>query len=140
MSFDESSPGRKDLLLDRAQEMVERALEIAPGESEIHVLQAFLYPSRIMVDPVGRGMIYMEKTFRSLEHAKSLDPDNPRIYFLEAINQLNIPPSMGGGPEAARPVFEKADSLFRVFRQEDPLWPSWGEEANRSELQKIQPN
>ena len=147
MSFDETDGAKRDLLLDRAQEMLDRAqemldrtLENAPGESEIHALQAFMYPSRIMVDPMQRGMVYMEKTFQSLEHAKSLNPDNPRIYFLEAINRLNMPPSMGGGVEVARPLFEKAAELFRAFQHEDPLWPRWGEEVNRSELEKIKIN
>jgi hypothetical protein len=140
MSFDETDGAKKDLLLDRAQEMVDRAMEIAPGESEIHTLQAFMYPSRIMVDPMQRGGVYMEKTFRTLEQAKSLNPDNPRIYFLEAINKLNMPPSMGGGPEVARPLFEKAAGLFRAFHHEDPLWPRWGEEANRAELEKLTEN
>ncbi len=140
MSFDETDGAKRDLLLDRAQEMVERALEIAPDESEIHALQAFMYPPRILVDPMQRGMVYMEKAFQSLEHAKALNPDNPRIYFLEAINRLNMPPSMGGGPDVAIPLFEKAADLFRTFHHEDPLWPRWGEEVNRAELGKIQIN
>jgi len=138
MSFDETDGAKRDLLLDQAQEMLDRALEIAPGESEIHALQAFMYPSRIMVDPMQRGMISMEKAFQVLEHAKTLNPDNPRIYFLEAINKLNMPPSMGGGPGEARPLFVKAADLFRGFLREDPLWPRWGgEEANRAALEKI---
>lgn len=138
MSFDETDGAKKDLILDRAQQMLDRAFELSPDESELHTLQAFLYPSRIMVDPMGRGMLYMEKMFQTLATAKALNPDNPRIYFLEGVNKLNLPPAMGGGPEVAKPILEEADTKFKAFQNEDPLWPKWGEEANLAELKKVQ--
>ena len=138
MSFDEPDGDQRDLLLDRAQQLLDQALELAPEESELYVLQAFLYPSRIMVDPMGRGMLYMEKMFVSLETAKALNPDNPRIYFLEGINKLNLPPSMGGGAEVAKPILEVASAKFAAFHNDDPLWPDWGEDENQAELDKLQ--
>jgi len=138
MSFEESDGSKKDLLLDRAQELLDLALELESKESEIHVLQAFLYPSRILVDPMGRGMEYMGLIFTSLETAKALNPENPRIYFLEGINKANLPPSMGGGPEEAKPILEMAVAKFDAFQNSDPLWPQWGEEAARAELDKLQ--
>lgn len=138
LSFDEPDGTIKDQILDRAQQNLDQAFALNPDESELHALQAFLYPSRILVDPMGRGMVYIEKISQSLETAKSLDPDNPRPYFLDAINKLNFPPSMGGGPQAARPIFEEADLKFRAFQREDPLWPHWGMEANTAELKKLQ--
>jgi len=138
MSFEESDGARRDLVLDRAQELLDRALELEAEESELHVLQAFLYPSRIMVDPMGRGMLYVEKMFASLETARSLNPENPRIYFLEGVNKLNLPPSMGGGADVARPILEEALVKFESFSSPDPLWPSWGEDATRTELEKLQ--
>lgn len=138
MSFDESDGEQKDLILDRAQDLLDRAMELEAEESELHVLQALLYPSRIMVDPMGRGMLYIEKVFASLEKAKSLNPENPRIYFLEGVNKLNLPASMGGGLDVARPILEEALIKFRNFSNPDPLWPSWGEDATGAELDKLQ--
>jgi hypothetical protein len=138
MSFDENDGRKKDQILDRAQELLDKAMALEPNESELHVLQAFLYPSRIMVDPMGRGMLYIQKAFASLETAKKLNPDNPRIYFLEGINKLNLPPSMGGGVDAGKPILEEALQKFEAFTNEDPLWPGWGEEPTREELEKLQ--
>ena len=138
LSFNEADKIKKDQVLERAQEILDQALVLNPDESELHALQAFLYPSWVTVDPMGRGMEYMEKMGKALEKAKALNPDNPRTLFLEAINILNFPPSMGGGPDAARPIFEEADAKFRAFRNDDPLWPHWGEDANRAELEKLQ--
>jgi hypothetical protein len=137
LSFEEKDGTEKDLILDRAQEMLDQAMELEPGESELHALQAFLYPSRILVDPMNRGMIYMEKIYASLEKAKSLNPENPRPWFLEGVNKLNLPPAMGGGPEVARSILEEADAKFRAFSHEDPLWPDWGADANQAELEKL---
>lgn len=137
LSFEESDGGQKDLLLDRAQQLLDQAMELEPDESEIHVLQAFLYPSRILVDPMGRGMMYMEKMFSSLEKARALNENNPRIYFLEGVNKLNLPPSMGGGPEVAKPILLEAQEKFSEFENKDPLWPEWGEEATLAELEKL---
>lgn len=136
-SLSEADGEQKDRVLDRAQEMLDIALELEPGESELHVLQAFLYPGRIMVDPVKRGATYMELTFRSLETAKDLNPDNPRIYYLEGTYKMNIPPSMGGGAEAAKPILEEALLKFQTFHNTAAFWPSWGEEATRAELEKL---
>lgn len=138
MSFDEADGEQRDLILDRAQALLDMALELEPNESELQVLQAFLYPSRIMVDPMGRGMTYIEKMFTTLETAKSLNPDNPRIYFLEGVNKLNLPPSFGGGADVAKPILEEALVKFEAFTNEDPLWPGWGEDATRTELEKLQ--
>jgi len=137
VSYDVSDLKERDEILDIAQGLVDSALYRAPDESEIHVLQAFLYPSRIMVDPESRGMIYMEKMFESIEKAKALNPDNPRSYFLEAVDRLHMPPSFGGGPEVARPIFEMAARKYEAFDNDDPLWPTWGEKENTIELDKL---
>jgi hypothetical protein len=75
--------------------------------------------------------------FKSLETAKELNPDNPRIYFLEGVNLLNLPPSFGGGAEVARPVLELAIEKYETFQTDDPIWPDWGEEETRIELEKL---
>jgi hypothetical protein len=137
LSYDLKDNKERDEILDIAQGLLDSAMYRAPDESEIHVLQAFLYPSRILVDPAGRGMTYVEKMFQSLARAKALNPDNPRIYFLEAVNRLNMPPSFGGGPEVARPIFEVAAEKFKAFQTDDPLWPSWGEKENQIEIEKL---
>ena len=57
MSFDETDGDEKDLILDRAQLLLDHAFELEPNESELFTLQAFLYPSRIMVDPMACSIL-----------------------------------------------------------------------------------
>lgn len=137
ITFLEQDVSKKDPVLDKAQQLLDIAFQLAPDESELFVLQAFLYPSRIMVDPIGRGMEYMDKIYGSLEKAEELNAENPRIYFLRAINKLNLPESMGGGAEISRPIFEIAEEKFNSFVPATEISPDWGEEANDLELQKL---
>jgi hypothetical protein len=137
ISFMEQDMPKRDRVLDKAQSLLDSALAISPDESELYVLQALLYPSRILVDPMGRGMSYMNKIYEALARAKALNADNPRIYYLEAVNTLNIPEAMGGGADKARPVFELAETKFNAFTPVSPIHPDWGREPNEAELKKL---
>jgi tetratricopeptide (TPR) repeat protein len=137
ISYETQDVTQKEALLDKAQKFVDSALKLAPKESELYTLQAFLYPSRIMVDPMGRGAEYMGKIYQALDEATRLNPDNPRIYFLKAISTLNMPVEFGGGPEVAKPIFLTAKEKFDKFQPATSLSPNWGKETNEAELNKL---
>ncbi len=137
MSYIDQDMEKKDPYLDKAQQFLDKAFKIAPEESELFALQAFLYPSRITVDPMARGMEYMGKMNAALDKAIELNPDNPRSYYLRAITLLNMPESFGGGAEVARPLFEKAKEKFDKFEPASPIHPDWGKEINEMEMQKL---
>ena len=86
---------------------------------------------------MNRGMLYMDKCFQSLESARNINPENPRIYFLLGTLTANIPESMGGGIEKARENFLMAQNKFGTFLPTDELMPVWGSEANEAELAKL---
>ena len=134
---EQNDPEKLDMILDKARELMDSAFSLAPEESETYVLQAMLYSMRILVDPFARGMEYMGKISESMNRAKELDPENPRIYFMEAITVLNLPPEMGGGAEKAKPIFEMAEAKFNSFSPESPISPDWGETENEAELLKL---
>jgi tetratricopeptide (TPR) repeat protein len=136
-SFETENANQKDQYLDKAQQFLNKAFKIAPEESELFALQAFLYPGKIMIDPMGRGPEYIGKIYQALDDAARLNPDNPRVYFLRAITTLNMPAEFGGGPAVAKPIFEKAKEKFEQFQPESPLSPGWGKEINEAELSKL---
>lgn len=136
-SFEIESASQKDQYLDKAQQFLNKAFEITPQESELFALQAFLYPGKIMVDPMTRGPEYMGKIYEALDKATQLNPDNPRPYFLRAITTLNMPPEFGGGPAMAKPIFETAKEKFENFEPASPIHPNWGKEINEAELSKL---
>jgi len=137
ISFEDQDTEQGDATLDRAQVMLDGALALAPSESELHVLQAWLLLSRITIDPSSRGQLYFEDVNYAMGKAKELNPDNPRTYLLQAMLTLNLPEFMGGGPLAAKPIFLEADKKFKAFQNDDPLWPNWGEDMNVRELENL---
>jgi tetratricopeptide (TPR) repeat protein len=126
--LEESS--QRDAALDKAQPLIDRASKKNPKESEIMVLQAFLYQSRIQVNPPLRGMTYSSKAEASLKKATAADDKNPRAWSLLGYNMFYTPALFGGGPDKALPLFEKAREKYRTFRPLMPFYPQWGEPEN----------
>jgi hypothetical protein len=122
---------QRDDMLDKAQPLIDKAGKKSPEEPEIFVLQAFLYQSRIQVNPKLRGMTYSSKAETSLKKAAAADDKNPRAWSLLGYNLFFTPSLFGGGPEKALPLFEKAREKFRTFKPLMPFYPRWGEPENQ---------
>jgi tetratricopeptide (TPR) repeat protein len=138
ISFQETENAKKDSYLDQAQKYLDQALAIDPNESELYLLQGFLYPSRITIDPMNRGMIYMDKMNQALDHALELNPDNPRVYYLRGTMTFHMPEAYGGGAAKALPLYQTAEEKFKIFKPKLEISPNWGKEICDSELKNIQ--
>lgn len=138
ISFKETDNARKDQYLDQAQKYLDQAMSIDANESELFMLQGFLYPSRINIDPINRGMALVGKMNAALDKALELNPDNPRVYYLRATMTANMPEAYGGGAAKALPLYQKAAEKFEMFKPKSEIHPNWGKELNATELQKIQ--
>jgi tetratricopeptide (TPR) repeat protein len=137
MGFTEPDLQKKDSYFDKAQGLLDRAFKIAPEESELYTLQAFIYPGKISIDPMGLGPVLIGKMNEALDKAIRLNPDNPRSYYLRAVTLVNMPEAFGGGKAVAKPIFEIAQKKFENFMPISPLWPNWGKEMNEEELSKL---
>jgi hypothetical protein len=136
-SFEESDADDSDVMLDRAKKLLDNAMELVPEESEVHVLESFYYIGLMSVDPMTRGQLYYEDVLAAIQKAKSLNPENPRAYFIDGMMTANLPEFIGGGPEVAKPIFLEAAAKFKTFHNEDPFWPIWGEDLNQAELDRV---
>ena len=135
-SFEESDYSKSDALLDRAKLSLDKVMKIAPDESEAQVLEALYYIGLMSVDPQVRGQLYYEDVVAAIQKSLSLNPENPRAYFLDGMMTSNMPEFMGGGPAAAKPILLEAAEKFKTFENEDPFWPTWGEDLNQNELDR----
>jgi len=134
ISFQEPDNAKKDTYLDQAQKYLDQAKAIDPNESELYMLQGFLYPSRINVDPMNRGMLYIGDMNKSLDKALELNPDNPRVFYLRATIMHHTPEAYGGGAAKALPLYETAVEKFGIFKPKSAICPNWGKELNDAEL------
>ena len=122
--------------LDVAQAGLDRAKTLAPGESDVAVLQAYILIGRVLENPMTKGAELSPRVFAELEKATAMDPANPRAPFLEGTYVLNMPEFYGGGAANAKPLFEKAAALFEKEKDRG-LLPHWGRRINAQYLEKV---
>ncbi len=135
MNYLEQDDDKKDAILDKAQKTLDKALKLNEKEDELLVLQGMLYQARISVSPMARGYKYSSLSNNSLGNAKNIDEENPRIYYLEGMNALNMPKMFGGGKEKALPYFKKGKEKYDKFTPENKLMPNWGKTSNEKKFE-----
>jgi hypothetical protein len=111
--------------------------ETLDKNSEIYVLRNMAATQQMMVDPQTRWQTYGMQASKYLQTATQMNPDNPRIYYLQGESLFNTPPAFGGGKDKAKPMFEKAVALFKTDKPK-PLWPNWGFDRTEEQLAKCQ--
>lgn len=131
----EKDATKRDAYLDEAEKEKEDAVSLLKKESdETYVLAAMIANARMAVDPMNRWQKYGQLFSSNLESAKDLNPDNPRMYYLQGTSKLFTPKAYGGGKKTAQPYFEKAETLF-VKEAASPAGsditkPHWGKNHN----------
>lgn len=138
ISFQDTDNAKRDQYLDQAQKYLDQAMAIEPNESELYMLQGFLYPSRINIDPMNRGMTYIAVMNRALDKALELNPNNPRVYYLRATMTHHTPEAYGGGASKALPLYEIAVEKFKIFKPKTAISPYWGKEICEAEFKNAQ--
>jgi tetratricopeptide (TPR) repeat protein len=130
ISFAEKDIPAKEKNIEIANDLLDKALLIKEKESEIYILKALACYSYISIDPMTRGAEYIVKANGYLEKAKSINPENPRVYHMIGQSLMNTPDFYGGGKEKAKPVLVQAQDKFNTFKPENDLMPNWGKNSN----------
>ena len=92
--------------------------------------------ARLAAQPAIRYMTFGKFFNENIEKAKSLQPNNPRIYFLKGNSVYYTPKMFGGGAKNALPQFEKAETLYKNESKDDIYKPYWGEKQNEQMLKR----
>ena len=133
ISFQEPDKDNKDLMLDEADAFFKKIESMDSTNDEVAVLGALLAQARLSVAPASRHGKYGAIANQFFATAKKLNPENPRIYYLQGNALFYTPKLFGGGAEKALPVYQKAQALFadntdNMFR--DIHKPYWGRDLN----------
>lgn len=129
----------KDKALDQAEAALAQARRLKGDESELLALQAYVYQARLSIEPRLRAQEYSAKAQEAAAQAQALNPANPRPYLIEANNVYYTPAAFGGGPAAAKPLYEAAGARFAAFRPASPLAPGWGQSQVQARLNAYAP-
>jgi hypothetical protein len=99
--------------------------EAIDKNAETYAVENMAATQQMLVDPQTRWATNGKDAATSLQKGMAIDPNNPRLYYLQAMSLLGTPSQFGGGKDKAKPVFEKSISLFKSARPK-PLYPAWG--------------
>jgi len=139
LSYIEKDEKKRDAYLDEADKLYDKASLLIKSENdEIYVLGALIANARLAVSPMNRYQKYGAIFNQDLEKAKAVQPNNPRIYYLQGTSFYYTPKAFGGGAKNAIALFEKADALFQNEKSNDITKPSWGKKQNSDLLKKCQ--
>lgn len=136
ISYVEKDAKRKDLFLDMGDKYYEKAKQLQPNNDETFVLGALLANARLVVDGGNRWKKYGEIFDSNINAAKSISPNNPRIYHLKGVAVFFTPKMFGGGAKNAIEYLEKAKTLFINQDYNSILKPYWGNNRNESFISK----
>ena len=128
----------KDKTLDQAEAALAQARKLGGDESEILVLQAYIYQARLGISPMLRSMKYSGLVNEAVGKALALNPANPRAYLTKANNVYYTPAMFGGGAEKAKPIYEEARARYAAFRPASGLAPNWGEYQLKGRLKNYE--
>lgn len=135
MANAEQSAANKDAFLDQATNVLNKAKEIAPAESEVIALEGFIHMMRVTVDPATRGPQFAPIAMKTFGKAIELNPDNPRALALMAQMQFGTAQFLGSPVTEACATVELALQKFKGFTTDSPVAPQWGK-AMAEELKK----
>lgn len=125
-----------DGIVDQADKLLDEATTLSPKNDEILCLQSLCKSARIGVNPMTRGMKYGPQAGELLSKAKEINPNNPRIYYLEGQSKYFTPAAFGGGKDKAKVLFEKAVATYATFKPANELMPTWGEDQAKEWLEE----
>jgi len=127
-SFTATDPTQKDALLDQAYASMDALLEAQGENAEVHVLHAMYYTARLVVDPAGRGQKYSMLSGQAVGKAKALDPNNPRVQYMDIANGMGTAQFFGQDVSTFCAAAKQAYEAFDSYPQASRIHPGWGKD------------
>jgi hypothetical protein len=135
LSFTEPDNDKKDPMLDEAEKYYAKIAYMDSTNDEVNVLGALIAQARLSVNPMMRHAKYGEIAGKYYDKALSLNPNNPRVFYLKGNSLFYTPAAFGGGVDKAQVLYEKAETLF-ANDSKDIMKPHWGKLANEYMLKQ----
>ncbi len=126
MYFQLQQPDKIDPIMDKAEPMLIKAEELEKNNVELMCLKKMFNSGKMMADPMNRFMTYGTAASQALDAAKTMNPENPRVYLLEGIDKFYTPEQWGGSKTEGKKLFTEAIKKFEAFKPASSIHPSWG--------------
>ncbi len=120
--------GDSDILADEALAWIAKSKLIQVND-EILCAESLAYTAKMSVKPGLRWLSYERKIKNPLTLAQKINPNNPRIYILQASVQRHMPAIFGGGCDASKSLAQKAEKLLLAQSNDITNLPRWGRQS-----------
>ena len=127
-SFPMTDAAKKEQLLNRAQELLDRAKMPEADEAELMILQAMLHTARLTVDPATYAMQLSPVISGLYAEAAKLAPENPRLALSQTEWKMGSAQYFGEDPAKFCPDLKAARKLFDKEEHPATVAPAWGKE------------
>jgi tetratricopeptide (TPR) repeat protein len=128
--------GDADANAEKIKALCDKA-EAIEKNAEIYSLRNMAATQQMIVDPQSRWMTYGQEAAAALQKGLELDPNNPRLHYLQGMSVFGTPEQFGGGKAKAKPILEKAVELYKA-EQPKPMYPHWGQKQAEDALAQCQ--
>lgn len=110
---------------ERCVTSLDRALQSRKEFAEALALQSACLEVVASLEPL-RGPLAASRSGAQLEKARHAEPRNPRVLFLNAVEDYERPSATAADKERALGEFRKAADAFEAERQQEDHLPGWG--------------
>jgi len=117
--------GDADHIADEALVWINKCKRVQVND-EVLCAESLAYTAKMSVHPNWRWLSYQELIKTPLQQAKKINPNNPRIYVLQANLAYHLPRVLGGGCANALPIAKQAERLLNSEHGKAKYLPSWG--------------
>lgn len=135
VSFGEKDKEKLTQQLEKAQEFIDLANNIAPNNPEIMVQQAMTYTAWVAYDGATYGMTLSGKVTALYSKALEISPNNPRVLLSKAEWDMGSAAYFGQDTAPYCKDVEHALQLFDTFKAESEFHPNWGKDRAESVLE-----
>ena len=120
--------GDSDKLADEALAWIAIAKSVQVND-EVLCGESLANTAKMSVRPSLRWLNYESKIKNPLTLAQKINPNNPRIYILQASVQRHLPIIFGGGCKASKALAQKAEQLLLAQSNDATNLPRWGRQS-----------
>jgi hypothetical protein len=138
MAYATKEDKHRDGYTDKAEKLLNVAKERNADKVEYLVLKGMIAQARLAASPMTRWMTEGKTLDNAVADAKKLDPNNPRIYYLEGSGLFYKPAMFGGGKKAAKPILEEALKKYDAYQPASHIAPNWGREFTEKLVKQCQ--
>lgn len=137
ISFGEKDKEKLTQQLEKAQEFIDLAKNIAPDHPEILVQQAMTHTAWIAFDGATYGMTLSGKVAALYARAMEMAPENPRVVFSKAEWDMGSARYFGKDTTPYCKDVERSLELFDTFKAESDFHPNWGKDRAEAVLSSL---